>query len=103
LAKAPRAWLLEHRDGLKTAIMVLDGVVADYDFAVEARDGRIYSAQIYRPPAPAEHQFSRLAEVLEEFFRTGQQPWLATRGPFVSGALGAFNQPSAKSGKWMNV
>lgn len=29
LAQSPRGWLLEHRDGLRTSILVLDGAVAD--------------------------------------------------------------------------
>jgi hypothetical protein len=73
LARNPRGWLLEHRDGLRSAILVLDGVVADFNFAVKARDGSIVSAQLFRAPAPAEQHFSRLAAVLETFFRTGKR------------------------------
>ena len=69
LARDPRGWVLQHRDGLKSTILVLDGVIADYSFAVQAGDGTVTSAQLYRPPAPAQHQFSRLAAVLEDFTR----------------------------------
>jgi hypothetical protein len=99
LARNPRGWLLEHRDGLRSAILVLDGVVADFNFAVKSRDGSIVSAQLFRAPAPAEQHFSRLAAVLEAFFRTGKAPWLIERNLLIAGLLEAFGRPSSRSGK----
>jgi hypothetical protein len=75
LARDPRGWIIEHRDGLHSTILVLDGVVADFNFAVRARDGTITSAQLYRPPAPNRCEFDRLAMVLEDFFVTRSAPW----------------------------
>src|SRR5512145_3522979 len=49
LAQDPRGWLLHHRDGVKSVILVLDGVLADYNFAVSLANGDIASAQLYRP------------------------------------------------------
>jgi hypothetical protein len=99
LARNPRGWLLEHRDGLRSAILVLDGVVADFNFAVKSRDGSIVSAQLFRAPAPAEQHFSRLAAVLEAFFRTGKAPWLIERNLLIAGLLEAFGRPSSRTGK----
>lgn len=96
LATEPRGWLLEHRDGLRSAILVLDGVVADFNFAVRARDGKIFSAQLFRPPPPGEHYFSRLAEVLEDFFRTGKPPWPVQRNLLVAGLLETFGRPATR-------
>jgi hypothetical protein len=92
LARDPRGWLIEHRDGLRSTILVLDGVVADFNVAVQARDGRIFSAQLYRPPAAGEHHFSRLAEVIEDFFRTGQAPWPVQRSVLIAGLLENFTK-----------
>ena len=39
LAQLPRGWLLEHQDGLRSAILVLDGVVADINFAIGIQNG----------------------------------------------------------------
>jgi len=94
LAREPRGWVLEHRDGLRSAILVLDGAVADFNFAVQARDGRIFSAQLYRPPPPAEHHFSQLAGVMEDFFRTGERPWPLERSLLTAGLLEAFGRPA---------
>jgi hypothetical protein len=88
LAHNPRGWLLEHRDGLRTAILILDGVVADFNFAVRAQHGDIVSAPLFRAPPPAEHHFSRLAAVMEDFFRGSEPPWPVERSLLVSGLLG---------------
>ncbi|MSU62507.1 MAG: hypothetical protein EXS31_08935 [Pedosphaera sp.] len=96
LARAPRGWIIEHFDGLRSAILVLDGVVADFNFALQARDGSVLSAQIYRPPAPSQHHFSRLADGLEEFFRTGIPPWPIERNLLTAGLLEAFRKCHAQ-------
>ena len=96
LATEPRCWLLEHRDGLRCAILVLDGAVADFNFAVRTRDGTILSAQLFRPPPPGEHQFSRLAAVLEDFFRTGKPPWPVQRNVLIAGVLEIFGRAATR-------
>jgi hypothetical protein len=96
LASQPRGWLLEHRDGLRSAILVLDGVLADFNFAVRARDGNIFSAQLFRPPPPAEHHFSRLAAALEDFLRTGKSGWPVQRNLLIAGLLEILSRPSAR-------
>jgi hypothetical protein len=91
LARSPRAWLVEHRDGLRSAVLCLDGVVADLNFAVRKADGGLVSAQIYRPPPPAQHEFSRLAGKIEGFFTTGHAPWAIARGELIAGLMSALN------------
>jgi hypothetical protein len=84
LAHNPRGWILEHRDGLRSAILVLDGVVADANFAVRARDGAMISAQWYRPPGPNRCEFDSLVGVLEDFFRTARRPWPLERSVAIA-------------------
>jgi hypothetical protein len=84
LARDPRGWIIEHTDGLRSAILFLDGVVADINFAMRFRDGTITSAQLYRPPAPNRAEFDRLAAVLEDFFTTRNAPWPIERSFLVS-------------------
>ena len=99
LARNPRGWLLEHGDGLRTAILVLDGVVADFNFAVRAQNGDLHSAQLFRAPAPAEHHFSRLAAVMEDFFLGNPPPWPVERNLLIAGLLEKFGKPSSLSGQ----
>jgi hypothetical protein len=99
LARNPRGWLLEHRDGLRSALLVLDGVVADFNFAVRAQDGPVVSAQLFRAPPPSEQHFSRLAAAMEDFFRSGEPPWPAERNLLIAGLLETFGQPSSRTGR----
>jgi hypothetical protein len=99
LARNPRGWLIEHRDGMRSAILVLDGVIADTTFALRAKDGPVFSAQLFRAPPPIEQHFSLLAAALEDLFRTGQSPWPLQRGILVAGLLETFRNSAAKSGR----
>jgi hypothetical protein len=47
--------------------------------AVRLRGGEIVATQLYRPPAPGDHQYSRLAEVIEQFVATRNAPWRVER------------------------
>jgi hypothetical protein len=99
LARDPRGWLIEHRDGLRSSILVLDGVVADCNIALQLSNGAVLSAQLYRPPKPAQHQFSRLAAVVEDFFQGGSPPWSVQRSILTAGLLEAFRSASARRGE----
>lgn len=99
LARHPQAWLLEHNDGLRTSILVLDGVVGDFNFAVRAADGRMFSAQLFRAPPPLEQHFSLLAAVMEDFFQTRKLPGPLERNLLIAGLLEAFRNPATRAGK----
>ena len=71
-------------------IAVVDGAVADYNLAVQTRAGGIVSAQVYRPPAPAEHHYSRLAAMLEGYFLTGVPPWPVEQNVLAAELLERF-------------
>ena len=103
LATAPRGWLLEHTDGLRTTLLVLDGVVADFNFAVRLADGSNLSSQLFRAPVPAQEHYSRLASTMEDFFRTGTPPWPAARGLLTAGLLDACRQTAAQPGVWLRT
>lgn len=103
LATNPRGWLLEHTDGVRTALLVLDGVVADFNFAVRLADGSEISAQLFRAPAPGHEHFSQLAAKLEDFFRTGEPPWPASRSLLTAGLLAACRQTAAQPGVWLRT
>ena len=103
LAKNPRCWFLEHTDGLKSAIFVLDGVVKDYNFAVRLATGETISAQLYRPPSPMLDQFSRLTAVMEDFFRSGEPPWGLSRSFLIASVLEAMRSPAVQDGSGKGV
>jgi hypothetical protein len=68
LAAAPRGWLLRHTDRSEALHLVLDGAVHDVNFAVQLANGKILSAQLYRPPPPAQAHFNGLADRIIGFF-----------------------------------
>ncbi len=103
LAKDPRCWLIEHRDGVRSTILVLDGVVADYNFAVRLADGDIISAQLYRPPPPMRDEFSRLARAIGQFFQSGVAPWPVERSVLTAGLLEAFAKGEARNGAKVEI
>jgi hypothetical protein len=92
LARNPRGWLLEHRDGLRSALLVLDGVIADVNFAVRTASGKVISVQLYRPPPPNQEHFSRLAVVIEDLFRTARAPWPMEQSLQIAELLAAFKR-----------
>ena len=99
LARDPRAWLIEHEDGLRSTVLALDGVVADQNFALRTGQGQVVSAQVYQPPKPRQNEFSRLAAVLEEFFAGGNPPWKLDRSLLTVELLDAFRQGSLGQGR----
>lgn len=78
MATNPRAVIVEH-SGMRSAILVLDGVVADLLVAVRAGrrllPGAIYSTRLFQSPIPQQEEFSRLVAAIVIFFHTGLAPW----------------------------
>jgi hypothetical protein len=98
LAREPVAYLIDHRDGLRSAALVVNGVVADLSFAVRLRGAGVVSAQIFRPPSPAAEHFGTLAAVIDDFFASGTPPWPPERAIAAAGLLDAFARARAKPG-----
>ncbi|MCZ6794911.1 MAG: hypothetical protein O7J95_15005 [Planctomycetota bacterium] len=90
LVQRPVLALLEHADGLRSAVVRLDGAVRDFNFAVRDTAGRVTSAQLYRPPPPGEHHYDRLAALLDEFFVHRRPPHPFERNVLVGALLGAL-------------
>lgn len=65
-------------DGFQMVVVVANGAVKDFTMAFEDEEGKVFSTQIYRPPAPTRNDFDRLVQVIEGMFETGKAPW-----PFV--------------------
>ena len=99
LAKDPRAWRLDHVDGLRTTLLVLDGVLTDFNFALRCGDGSILSAQLYRPQPPQRHEFSRLAAVIEQYSVSQVPPWSLHRSLMVGGLLDALSRARNAQGE----
>lgn len=87
LVKNPAAYFLEHNDGLKTTLLMLNGAVKDYTFAAKVKGVGLQSCQFLLPPTPNVTYSACLMGKIEEMFMTGKAPYPVERTLIVSGAL----------------
>ncbi|MDE0020709.1 MAG: hypothetical protein OXT69_04940 [Candidatus Poribacteria bacterium] len=87
----PTAYLMEHRDGLKTTMILLNGFLLDFNFAARMGDGSIQSTQMYLPMPPRHTTlasfFSPLCDNLEKMFLTGRPTYPVERTLLTTGQV----------------
>ncbi len=84
----PTAFVVEYRDGLKAAVLLLNGHVADFTFAgrVEGRP-KAESCLFTLPAPPGANFFTALSRPLEAFLATGTPPYPVRRTLLTGGIL----------------
>jgi hypothetical protein len=88
LVKNPAAYLIEHRDGLRTTLLMLNGAVRDFTFAARVKRLKgVQSTQFFLTPTPNVTYSACLVSKIEEMFETGRAPYPAERTLLVSGVL----------------
>jgi hypothetical protein len=87
LVQKPAAHFIEHRDGLRTTLLVLNGAVKDFTFAARVRGLGIQSTQFLLTPEPNVTYSACLAGKIEEMFVTGRAFYPVERTLLVSGVL----------------
>jgi len=113
LVKDPVAYHYEHTDGLTCTMLLMDGLVEDFNFAAHVDghsgvDGHpgvgrpgIFSTQMYLPMPPARTSlanfFSPLVNNFEQMFLTGKETYpvertLLTTGLTAAGVESLFRQ-----------
>lgn len=84
MVKEPIAYVYEHVDGLKCSMILLNGLVQDFNFAATLQGRNTpFSTQMYLPMPPAltmlaEFFFAIWAEYIEELF-SGKSPYPVER------------------------
>lgn len=102
LVKDPTAYRYEHDDGLKCTMLLMGGLVEDFNFAahVDGRSG-VFSTQMYLPMPPARTSlanfFSPLVNNFEQMYLTGKETYplertLLTTGLTAAGVESLFRQ-----------
>jgi hypothetical protein len=89
LAQQPRCWRLSHKGGTTSTLLVLNGVVKDFNVALRIGSDRILSTQLFRPPTLAESHYDRLAAAIERFVR-GEGAWSLKRNLLIVDLLSRF-------------
>lgn len=86
--KNPALFLIEYRDGLRAAALMLNGYVSDLAFGARL-DGEIHAAEFYLLNGCPHPHFSYLSLNIEEMFITGEPQWPIERILFASAILEA--------------
>jgi hypothetical protein len=87
LVKDPWAYFIEHNDGLKTTLLMLNGALQDFNFAARVRGAGVRSCQFLLTPVPNVTYSACLVSKIEEMFETGRAPYPVERTLIVSGML----------------
>jgi len=86
----PAAYFIEYRDGLKATLLMLNGGLKDFNFAVRVKGAPgIQSTQFFLSPNPNVTYSACLAHGIEKMFETGVAPYPIERTLLVSGILEA--------------
>ena len=88
LVEKPAAYFIEHNDGLKTTLLMLNGAIRDFTFAckIEGEPDPV-STQFFLTPVPNVTYSACLVAKIWEMIETGKAPFPAERTLIVSGAL----------------
>lgn len=87
IVKEPAAYLIERNDGLRTALLMLNGAVGDYTFAARVKGRGVASTQFFLSPVPNVTYSACLVSKIEEMFVSGRAPYPVERTLIVSGML----------------
>ena len=91
----PTAFLLEHSDGFRSTVLMLNGYVSD--FAYSAKVGSTIDAtEVYLQNGPPHCHFSYLSLNIEEMFVTGEPQYPVERTLLVTGVLDALMHSRAE-------
>jgi len=87
--KNPTAYFIEHLDGFRTSLFLLNGIVSDFNYAGLAKSGEIFSCQMYLPMPPAMSSladfFNPLVNNIERMLAENAAPYPVERTLLASG------------------
>lgn len=84
----PTAFLLWHRDGFQSAVLMLNGYITDFAYAGQTA-AKTESAEFYLQKGPPHAHFSYLSLNIEEMFLTGEPQYPVERTLLTTGVLDA--------------
>ena len=98
--KDPVAYRIEYADGLKTTMLLLNGLVQDFTFAAKLKgEKEPLSTLFHLPPNPNVTYSAALMSKAEETFITGKSPTPIERTLLTSGLTAAGLKSLFESGK----
>jgi hypothetical protein len=92
LVRDPVAYVYEHNDGLKATMILMSGLVRDFNFAARVDNG-IFSTQMYLPMPDGRTMranfFSPLVNNMAQMLRTGKPTYPVERTLLTTGLTAA--------------
>lgn len=82
----PTAFLIEHTDGFKSAVLMLNGYVTDFAYAAQVGT-EVFATEVYLQNGVPYSHFSYLSLNIEEMFLTGIPQYPAERTLLTTGIL----------------
>ncbi len=99
LVEHPEACLVDYSDGVKAAVLMLNGAVGDFTFAARLRDhSEVASTQFLLPPEPNRAGSTCLAARIEDLIQSGRSPVRPERAWVASGILDRWVESRKKGG-----
>lgn len=90
LVKDPIAYRIEYRDGLKATMLLMNGLVRDFNFAARIKGSpQPLSTLFYLPPDPNVAYSAVLMSKVEQMFLTGKPTYPVERTLLTSGLVAA--------------
>jgi hypothetical protein len=89
LCKEPEAFLIEHTDGFRSAVLMLNGFASSFLFAAQSRDRQEPVASHFWLQEPSFGHFSYLTHNIETMFLSGQATYPVERTLLTTGVLDA--------------
>jgi hypothetical protein len=93
LVRDPVAYRYRHADGLMSTLVLLSGLIEDFNFAARMANGDIFSTQMYLPMPPGRTSlanfFSPLVNNAEKMFLTGKATYPVERTLLTTGLTAA--------------
>ena len=84
----PAVFLIEHRDGLRTACLMLNGYLRHWSYAGRLA-GRVAATEYFLQPDGPGANFGYLSRNIQRFFATGQAPYPPQRTLLATGIIDA--------------
>ena len=103
LVAKPAAYFIEHNDGLKTTLLMLNGALQDFNFAARLRGAGVKACQFLLTPVPNVTYSACLVSKIEEMFETGHAPYPVERTLIVSGMLESCLTSRVQGGKRLDT
>ena len=95
--KEARAYFFEYSDGTRGTVVMLNGVVQDFNFAARIKGRRQpLSTMFYLPPTPNVVYSAALMDNAEQMFLTGKAPYPVERTMLTSGMVESALQSLTK-------